>query len=126
MRQLMYDAYLSYPRRFYDQHSTGQVLSRATNDLYPVRYFIGWGVVQSIQSAMMIVGVAIVLAVVNPLLAVCAGIVMPLVAVLTWRFAYVVIPISRQASRSRPTSPRRPTRASSGSRWCRPSGASRR
>ena len=58
LRQLMYDAYLSYPRRFYDQHSTGQVLSRATNDLYPVRYFIGWGVVQSIQSAMMIVGVA--------------------------------------------------------------------
>ena len=25
---------------------TGQVLSRATNDLYPIRYFIGWGVVQ--------------------------------------------------------------------------------
>jgi ABC-type multidrug transport system fused ATPase/permease subunit len=97
LRQLMYDAYLSYPRRFYDRHSTGQVLSRATNDLYPVRYFIGWGVVQSIQSAMMIVGVAIVLAVVNPLLALCAGLVMPLVAVLTWRFAYLVIPISRQA-----------------------------
>ena len=58
MRQLMYDAYLSYPRGFYDRHATGQVLSRATNDLYPVRYFIGWGVVQSIQSAMMIVGVA--------------------------------------------------------------------
>ncbi len=42
----MYDAYWSYPRGFYDRHSTGQVLSRATNDLYPVRYFIGWGVVQ--------------------------------------------------------------------------------
>ena len=97
LRQMMYDAYLSYPRRFYDRHATGQVLSRATNDLYPVRYFIGWGVVQSIQSAMMIVGVAIVLAVVNPLLAVCAGLVMPLVAVLTWRFAYLVIPIARQA-----------------------------
>ncbi len=97
LRQMMYDAYLSYPRRFYDRHSTGQVLSRATNDLYPVRYFIGWGVVQTIQSAMMIVGVSIVLAVVNPLLAVCAGLVMPLVAVLTWRFAYLVIPISRQA-----------------------------
>ena len=44
MRALMYDAYLTYPRRFYDRHATGQVLSRATNDLYPVRYFIGWGV----------------------------------------------------------------------------------
>jgi ABC-type multidrug transport system fused ATPase/permease subunit len=97
LRQLMYDAYLTYPRRFYDRHATGQVLSRATNDLYPVRYFIGWGVVQTIQSAMMIVGVAIVLVVVNPLLALCAGLVMPLIALLTWRFAHLVIPISRQA-----------------------------
>src|SRR5262249_942615 len=90
MRALMHDAYLTYPRRFYDRHATGQVLSRATNDLYPVRYFIGWGVVQSIQSAMMIVGVAIVLAFVNPVLALCAGVVMPLIALLTWRFAHLV------------------------------------
>src|SRR5213076_2573715 len=97
MRQLLYTAYLRYPRAFYDRHATGQVLSRATNDLYPVRYFIGWGVVQTIQSAMMITGVAIVLVVVNPVLALCAGIVMPLIALLTWRFAHLVIPISRQA-----------------------------
>ena len=35
---------------------TGQVVSRATNDLFPIRYFIGWGVVQGFQSAMMITG----------------------------------------------------------------------
>jgi ABC-type multidrug transport system fused ATPase/permease subunit len=97
IRGLMYDAYLRYPRRFYDRHSTGQVLSRATNDLYPIRYFIGWGVVQTIQSVMMIVGTAIVLAAVNPVLAVVAGLVMPLIALLTWRFARLVIPISREA-----------------------------
>jgi ATP-binding cassette, subfamily B, bacterial len=34
---------------------------------------------------------------VNPLLALCAGLVMPLIALLTWRFAHLVIPISRQA-----------------------------
>ena len=44
------------PRAFYDRHATGEVISRATNDIYPVRYFIGWGVVQAIQSAMMLVG----------------------------------------------------------------------
>ena len=43
MRELLYQAYLRYPRAFYDRHATGQVLSRATNDLYPIRYFIGWG-----------------------------------------------------------------------------------
>ena len=31
------------------------------------------------------------------MLALCAGVVMPLIALLTWRFAYLVIPISRQA-----------------------------
>ena len=61
MRELLYQAYLRYPRAFYDRHATGQVLSRATNDLYPIRYFIGWGLVQGMQSLMMIVGVGIVL-----------------------------------------------------------------
>ena len=47
MRELLYAAYLRFPRAFYDRHATGQVVSRATNDLYPVRYFIGWGMVQA-------------------------------------------------------------------------------
>ena len=61
LRSMLYDAYLRFPRAFYDRHATGEVISRATNDIYPVRYFIGWGVVQAIQSVLMIVGAAIVL-----------------------------------------------------------------
>src|SRR5437763_1535397 len=72
MRELLYQAYLRYPRAFYDRHATGQVVSRATNDLYPIRYFIGWGMTQGIQSMMMIVGIAAVLVYVNPKLAVIA------------------------------------------------------
>jgi ABC-type multidrug transport system fused ATPase/permease subunit len=95
LRRRLYAAYLTYPRAFYDRHATGQVLSRATNDLYPIRYFIGWGVVQLCQSAMMIVGASIILVIVDPVLAVCAGAVMPLIAYLTWRYAFRVTPISR-------------------------------
>ncbi len=95
MRELLYQAYLRFPRAFYDQHATGQVVSRATNDLYPIRYFIGWGMVQGAQSTMMIVGVAIVLALVNPLLALYALLAMPLVGLLTWAFAVMVMPVSR-------------------------------
>ena len=69
LRGMLYDAYLRYPRAFYDRHATGEVISRATNDIYPVRYFIGWGVVQGVQSAMMITGAAIVLTIVNARLA---------------------------------------------------------
>ena len=95
MRELLYQAYLRFPRAFYDQHATGQVVSRATNDLYPIRYFIGWGMVQGAQSLMMIVGVAVVLVLVNPLLALYAGLAMPLVGILTWVFALKVMPVSR-------------------------------
>ncbi len=96
MRGLLYEAYLNYPRAFYDRHSTGEVISRATNDIYPVRYFIGWGVVQALQSMMMIVGAATVLLIVNWRLAVLAALTMPPIALLTWLFAHRVFPISRK------------------------------
>jgi ABC-type multidrug transport system fused ATPase/permease subunit len=96
LRRRLYAAYLTYPRAFYDRHATGQVVSRATNDLYPIRYFIGWGVVQMCQSAMMIVGASAILLIVNPLLAVCAGVAMPPIAYLTWRYSHKVTPISRR------------------------------
>jgi ABC-type multidrug transport system fused ATPase/permease subunit len=96
MRELLYRAYLRFPRAFYDRHATGQVLSRATNDLYPIRYFIGWGLVQGMQSVMMIVGVAIALLIVNPLLALFTAVAMPPIALLAYRFARHVSPISRE------------------------------
>jgi len=96
MRELLYRAYLRFPRAFYDRHPTGQVVSRATNDLYPIRYFIGWGMVQGAQSVMMIVGAGIVLVIVNPLLALYTAVSMPAVGIVAWLFAHKVMPISRQ------------------------------
>ena len=96
---MLYDAYLRYPRAFYDRHATGEVISRATNDIYPVRYFMGWGVVQAIQSMMMLVGAGIVLVLVNPMLALTAALAMPPVAILTYLFAHRVFPISREVQR---------------------------
>jgi len=96
MRELLYQAYLRYPRAFYDRHATGQVLSRATNDLYPIRYFIGWGLVQGMQSLMMIVAAGIVLVLVDARLALYTAVAMPPITVLALRFARRVSPISRQ------------------------------
>ncbi|HXY81729.1 MAG TPA: ABC transporter ATP-binding protein [Gaiellaceae bacterium] len=96
MRELLYTAYLRYPRAFYDRHATGQVLSRATNDLYPIRYFIGWGLVQGVQSMMMILAAGIVLVLVNPRLALYTAVAMPPITVLALRFARRVSPLSRQ------------------------------
>jgi ABC-type multidrug transport system fused ATPase/permease subunit len=99
LRSMLYDGYLRYPRAFYDRHATGEVISRATNDIYPVRYFVGWGVVQAIQSMMMLVGAAIVLVAVNPILALTAALAMPPIAILTYFFAHRVFPISREVQR---------------------------
>jgi ABC-type multidrug transport system fused ATPase/permease subunit len=96
MRELLYQAYLRYPRAFYDRHATGQVVSRATNDLYPIRYFIGWGMTQGIQSVMMIVGIGVVLFLVNVKLAAIALVAMPAVFLLAFSFARKVMPISRE------------------------------
>ena len=101
LRGKLYDAYVSYPRAFYDRHATGEVISRATNDIYPVRYFIGWGVVQAIQSLMMLVGAAIVLGVVNARLTLIAAVVMPAIAVLTYIFAHKVFPLSRNVQKKK-------------------------
>jgi ABC-type multidrug transport system fused ATPase/permease subunit len=95
LRELLYGAYLRFPRAFYDRQPTGQVLSRATNDLYPVRYFIGWGMVQAIQSAMLIVGTGVLLVATNPILALWSAVPMPAIAYFAWRFGHRVAPISR-------------------------------
>src|SRR3954452_5415393 len=96
MRELLYSAYLGYPRAFYDRHATGQVLSRATNDLYPIRYFIGWGLVQGMQSLLMIVAASVVLILVDPRLALYTAVSMPPITVPAPRFARRVSPLSRQ------------------------------
>ena len=96
LRQMLYEAYLRFPRAFYDRHATGEVISRATNDIYPVRYFIGWGVIQAMQSVMMLIGVTIVLVWVNPRVAIAAGLTLPPIAILTYWFAHRVFPISRK------------------------------
>jgi ABC-type multidrug transport system fused ATPase/permease subunit len=96
MRELLYQAYLRYPRAFYDRHATGQVLSRATNDLYPIRFFIGWGLVQGMQSVMMIIGAGIVLFIVDPQLTLYAAVSLPPIGWVANRFGHRVSPISRR------------------------------
>src|SRR6185312_1485847 len=96
LREMLYEGYVRFPRAFYDLHPTGQVVSRATNDLFPIRYFIGWGVVQGFQSAMMITGGVIVLALVNARLTLYSAVATPLIGFVAWRFAHLVMPISRR------------------------------
>jgi ABC-type multidrug transport system fused ATPase/permease subunit len=94
MREKLYDSYLKFPRAFYDRHATGQVLSRATNDLYPVRYFIGFGLILAFQSTIMIAGTAVVLGITDWKLTLLSGIPLPAIMWVAWHFGQRVSPIS--------------------------------
>ncbi|WNG33007.1 ABC transporter ATP-binding protein [Archangium violaceum] len=57
---------------YYDQAQTGQLLTRLTNDVEQVRTFVGSGVLQLAASSAMLVGCAVLLLSINPVLAVVA------------------------------------------------------
>src|SRR5215210_1016399 len=46
MRKALFEKMLSLHHGFYDGASTGELVSRATNDLRVVRFFVGWGMFQ--------------------------------------------------------------------------------
>ncbi len=55
---------------YYDQAQTGQLLTRLTNDVEQVRTFVGSGVIQLAASAVMLLGCAVLMLILNPVLAI--------------------------------------------------------
>ncbi|HZO35716.1 MAG TPA: ABC transporter ATP-binding protein [Solirubrobacteraceae bacterium] len=54
LRQRVYDHLLGLELGFFDRQQTGQLMSRATVDLQAVRFFLGYGLVFLVQSALTI------------------------------------------------------------------------
>jgi len=77
---------------FFDGQQTGQLMSRATVDLAAVRFFLGYGLVFIVQSALTIVLAAVAMLLLNPGLAALALIPVP----------FVVMSAARFGRRSRP------------------------
>ena len=77
---------------FFDRQQTGQLMSRATVDLQSVRFFLGYGLVFIVQSALTIVLAAGAMLLLDPSLAVLALAPVP----------FVVLAASRYGRRSRP------------------------
>jgi ABC-type multidrug transport system fused ATPase/permease subunit len=71
---------------FFDRQQTGQLMSRATVDLQSVRFFLGYGLIFLLQSALTLaLGAAAMLAL-QPGLATIALSPLPLVVVVAWRY----------------------------------------
>jgi ABC-type multidrug transport system fused ATPase/permease subunit len=71
---------------FFDRQQTGQLMSRATVDLQSVRFFLGYGLIFIMQSALTIALAAVAMFFVDPALAAIALAPVPFVIVIAWRY----------------------------------------
>ena len=68
LRNRMYQHLQSLELAFFDGQQTGQLMSRATVDLQAVRFFLGYGLIFLVQSAITIVIAAVVMFALDPCL----------------------------------------------------------
>ena len=82
----MYAHLLSLELSFFDRQQTGQLMSRATVDLQSVRFFLGYGLIFMLQSALTIVLAAVAMIIVQPGLAVISLLPVPVVVAIAFRY----------------------------------------
>jgi ATP-binding cassette subfamily B protein len=93
LRNLVYAHLQSLELGFFATTQTGQLMSRATVDLQSVRFFLGYGLVFILQSALTIVLAAIAMLALQPALGALALVPVP----------FVVVVAARYGRRSRPS-----------------------
>ncbi len=77
---------------FFDRQQTGQLMSRATVDLQAVRFFLGYGLVFILQSALTLVLAGIAMIVINPELGLIAMAPTPFVVWISQRYGRTARP----------------------------------
>jgi ABC-type multidrug transport system fused ATPase/permease subunit len=96
LRNRMYEHLQSLELAFFDQQQTGQLMSRATVDLQSVRFFLGYGLVFLLQSAITIVIAAAVMVALEPDLALVALAPTPFVVWIAYRYGRRNRPASQE------------------------------
>ena len=80
MRGEFYDHLQSLPSTFFQQHKTGDLMSRATNDLASVRMLVGPAVMHAFSSVLVVIGAFIMMARIDLQLALISILALPAVA----------------------------------------------
>ena len=86
LRERLYAHLQQLELGFFDHQQTGQLMSRATVDLQAVRFFLGYGLVFILQSALTLVLAGIAMIVINPTLGLIAMAPVPFVVVISQRY----------------------------------------
>ncbi|MEA2333034.1 MAG: ATP-binding cassette, subfamily bacterial [Thermoleophilaceae bacterium] len=96
LRNRMYKHLHSLELSFFDSQQTGQLMSRATVDLQAVRFFLGYGLIFILQSAITILIAAAVMLVLDPRLALVALAPVPFVIWVAFRYGRRNRPASQE------------------------------
>ncbi|MEO6496462.1 MAG: ABC transporter ATP-binding protein [Solirubrobacteraceae bacterium] len=86
LRERVYGHLLGLEMGFFDRQQTGQLMSRATVDLQSVRFFLGYGLIFMVQSALTILLAAVAMIVLDPGLAGLSLIPVPFVVFVAARY----------------------------------------
>ena len=86
LRARMYGHLQSLELAFFDRQQTGQLMSRATVDLQAVRFFLGYGLIFMLQSALTILFSAVAMLLIEPTLALIALAPVPFVVAIAFRY----------------------------------------
>ncbi len=79
---------------YHDQAQTGQLLSRAIQDVERIRFLTGRATLRLVEAAALLLGTLVALLLINPQLALLALATMPIVAYLAFRFGRRYRPLS--------------------------------
>jgi len=96
LRNRVYRHLQSLELGFFDHQQTGQLMSRSTVDLQAVRFFLGYGLVFMLQSALTIVLVAAAMMAKDPGLAAVSLIPVPFVVFVAWRYGRRARPAAQE------------------------------
>jgi ABC-type multidrug transport system fused ATPase/permease subunit len=96
LRNRIYRHLHSLELAFFDSQQTGQLMSRATVDLQAVRFFLGYGLIFIMQSALTILIAAAVMFAVDPDLAAVSLAPMPLVIWVAFRYGRLNRPATQE------------------------------
>lgn len=97
LRTRVYASLQKLSMKFYHDKQTGQIMSRIVNDTNNIEVLIAHAVPDIIISLTILIGVASILFIINPLLASLSLIAMPILVVLSIVFAKKILPIFRDA-----------------------------
>jgi ABC-type multidrug transport system fused ATPase/permease subunit len=92
LRERLYTHLQRLELSFFDRQQTGQLMSRATVDLSAVRFFLGYGLVFILQSALTLVLAGAAMIIINPKLGVIAMAPVPFVVWISQRYGRTARP----------------------------------